>query len=90
MDERFYDFMSGALAAGNLVAAGFFLKFWLRSKDLLFLAFAIAFVLFSANQALSGLIGSSLEERTWTYLLRLAGFTFLIAAILGKTLQRRG
>jgi hypothetical protein len=59
-----------------------------RTRDRLFLAFAIAFVLFSANQALSGLIGATLEERTWTYLLRLAGFSFLIVAILGKTFQK--
>ncbi len=88
MEERLYDFVSGVLCAANAVAAVFFLKFFFRTRDRLFLAFAVAFILFSANQALSGLIGATLEERTWTYLLRLAGFSFLIVAILGKTFQR--
>ena len=40
-----YDFLSGAVALGFFVCALFFLRFWRRTRDALFLAFALAFVL---------------------------------------------
>lgn len=78
------DFVSGAIAMGFAVCAAFFLRFWGRTKDSLFLVFAIAFLLFALNQALSSLLGLVQEERSWLYLLRLAGFSMLIVAIVWK------
>ena len=46
------EFFSGAVTLGFLVAAGFFVRFWRKTADRLFLAFAFAFVLFALNQAL--------------------------------------
>jgi len=37
------DFLSGAVTLGFLVAATFFLRFWRRTHDRLFIAFAAAF-----------------------------------------------
>jgi len=37
-----YDFLSGAVAFGFLVCGLFFLRYWHRSRDGLFLAFAMA------------------------------------------------
>ena len=77
-------FFSGMIAMGMLMCAAFFLRFWRRSKDWLFIAFALAFVLLALSQALTTLLQLPLEERSWLYLLRLAAFSLLIAAILGK------
>ena len=78
------EFVSGLLTMGFLTAALFFLKFWARTRDLLFVAFAIAFALFAAEQALLAVAQVAREERTWFYLLRLAGFLLIIAGVVVK------
>lgn len=81
-------FWAGMITTGFLVIGLFFLRFWRRTGDWLFLAFAVAFCLFAANQALVALSGIPREEQSWIYLLRLAGFGVLLAAIIGKNLRR--
>jgi len=84
-------FVSGAVSAGYIVAALFFLKFWRRTRDGLFAAFAAAFVLLAANQAAPVLFGIPDEALGWVYLLRLAGFLLIILAVLRKNFTgRRG
>ena len=79
-------YLAGLFTAASLVVALFFLRFWKRSGDGLFLSFALAFVLLAANNALSGFIGG--DEYPAIYLLRLAGFALIIFAILRKNLAR--
>ena len=43
MNSIVVDFLSGAVTLGFLVAATFFLRFWRRTHDRLFIAFAAAF-----------------------------------------------
>lgn len=83
------EFFAGLIAAGFLVCALFFLRFWKRTQDALFMAFAIAFSLLALQQFLGTLLGLPEEERSWIYLLRLAAFSIVIIAILGKNLQKR-
>jgi hypothetical protein len=83
-------FMAGLIAMGHLVAGLFFLRFWRRTRDGLFLVFAFAFWLLGLNQALVGLSGAPPEDQGYFYLLRLAGFVLIIAAVLRKNLQGRG
>jgi hypothetical protein len=83
------EFFTGVLAAGFLVSALFFLRFWSRSRDSLFLAFALAFTLLAIQQALVVFLGLPDEDRSWIYLLRLAAFLILIVAILGKNMGRK-
>jgi hypothetical protein len=78
------DFTAGLITMGYLVAGLFFLRFWWRTRDGLFVAFCVAFWLFALNQALVPLSGLSREEASWIYLLRLAGFAIIIVAILQK------
>lgn len=81
-------FLAGTLCMGFTVCALYFLRFWGRTKDKLFLAFAACFLLLGTGQALTVLLGLPEEERTWIYLLRLTGFMIVIAALLGKNLKR--
>ena len=78
----------GALAAGFLVAGLFFLKFWSRTRDGLFLAFSAAFGLLALGAALPVLLGAPHEERSGLYLIRLAAFVLIIVAVLVKNLRR--
>jgi hypothetical protein len=82
------DFFSGLIAAGFAVAALFFVRFWSRAKDGLFLGFALCFGLLAISQALSTLLGLPQEERSWIYLIRLSAFLILIFAILRKNMGR--
>jgi hypothetical protein len=77
-------FLSGAISAGFLIAGLFFLRFWRKSRDGLFAAFAIAFWLLGLNQALLTFSNVPVEERSWLFLLRLAAFVLILAAIWRK------
>ena len=79
-----FDFLSGAVTLGFLLCGLHFLRFWKRSRDGLFLAFACAFWLLGLNQALLALTNIPVEERSWVFLLRLAAFVLIIAAIAAK------
>lgn len=77
-------FLAGMIAMGHLVAGLYFLRFWRRTGDRLFLVFAGAFGLLGLNQALLGLSGAPPEDQGAYYLLRLAGFILIIIAIAAK------
>ncbi len=83
-----FDFLSGAITMGFLVAGFFFLRFWKRTRDSLFLAFAAAFWLLGIGQALLVFTDIPVEERSWLYLLRLAAFSLILVSIWKK--NRRG
>jgi hypothetical protein len=83
------DFLSGAITMGFLVCGLFFWRFWSRTRDALFLSFAVAFWLLALGQALLALTGIPVEERSWLYLIRLAAFLLIIFAILRKNLGAR-
>lgn len=82
-------FTSGAIAMGYLVAGGFFLRFWARTRDSLFATFAAAFWLMALNQALPVILSVPSEDQGGIYLLRLAAFGLIIAAVLRKNLGGR-
>jgi hypothetical protein len=82
------EFFSGAVTAGYLVAAAFFVRFFFRTRDRLFIAFALAFVFFALNQALVGLFKVTTEPESLVYGLRILGFVMILAAILDKNLIR--
>ena len=84
-----FDFIAGLITMGFVIAGLFFLKFWVRTRDALFAVFAIAFWLLAANQGIVAFLRIPREEWTWVYLLRLAAFTLIIAAILYKNFGGR-
>lgn len=79
-----YDFLSGAVALGFLLAGLFFLRFWSRIRDPLFIWFALAFWLLGIGQTVLALAGIPLEERSSVYLIRLLAFSLIIFAVFRK------
>lgn len=77
-------FFSGAVAMGFAVAACFFLRFWAKTRDGLFLAFAAAFLLMALNELLLSLLANSSDESSLAFVPRLLAFVLIIAAILWK------
>lgn len=90
MSLMLINFVSGALTLGFFVAAVFFLKFWYRTRDRLFLAFAAAFVLLALNQTFAAFLGAGDELTPFTYVLRVLGFVLILLAIVDKNLSNRG
>ncbi len=84
-----FDFVSGLITMGFLVASVFFLRFWVRTRDGLFAAFAVAFCLLAANQALVALLDVPREELSRIYLLRVLAFGVIIGGILWKNARSR-
>lgn len=74
-------FLGGAIAFGFFVAGLFFLRFWRRTGDTLFLAFSLAFGLLGLAQVVIAAINIYFEDSSAAYLIRLAAFAIIIAAI---------
>lgn len=83
------DFLSGALTFAFIIAGVFFLRFWHKTGDALFLAFAVAFWFFALNQLIVSALGAADERTGYAYLLRVLGFTLILVAIVGKNLAPR-
>ena len=84
------EFLSGAVTLGFLVGAGFFARFWRKTGDRLFLAFAVAFVLLALNQLAALWLGAADERVAYAYLLRVLGFILILGAIVDKNLAQSG
>lgn len=80
------DFLAGAATLGYAVAAIFFVRFWRRTRDRLFLAFAAAFALLAVNQVLATLLEAGDERTPFVYSLRVLGFALILWAIVDKNL----
>lgn len=77
-------FLLGVIATTSIVAGVFFLKFWKRTHDLLFLAFATAFLIEGLNRVATLAVAHPNEGSPWIYLVRLFAFLIILAAILHK------
>jgi hypothetical protein len=84
-----FSLMTGMSGMGFLIAAVFFLRFWRRTGDRLFVTFAAAFVLLALNQILLGLPIIAREDQSLLYLPRVAAFALLIVAIVLKNVAKR-
>jgi hypothetical protein len=76
--------MSGALAAGYLVASLFFLKFWRETRDRLFAWFAVAFVMLALQRVALAWYLVRQADTLANYVLRLAAFVIILIAIFDK------
>jgi hypothetical protein len=79
-----YDFLAGAIAFGFLTCSLFFMRFWTRTRDQLFLTFALAFGLMGIGQAILALANIPTEERGPVYLIRLSAFLLILIGIYRK------
>jgi hypothetical protein len=81
-------FVLGAVAALALVAALFFLRFWRRTGDGLFLAFAVAFALEALNRSVLATTEQSDEGLPIPYLIRLGAYLVILVGIVLKNRPR--
>jgi hypothetical protein len=74
------------ISMGFVVAGMFFFRFWRRTGDALFFVFGIAFWLMAASYGLVAFAGIR-EEHDWRFLIRLAAFALIVAAIVRKNIN---
>lgn len=81
-------FLLGVIATACLTAAVFFLKFWRSTRDVLFLAFATAFLVEGLNRIGLLFVEHPNEAGPAVYLVRLFAFLLILAAIVRKNRER--
>ena len=83
-DQSVNMFLAGMVTAGFLASGLYFARFWARSRDSFFLAFAAAFWLLALNQMSVVVLHGPEVNQVWLYLLRVAAFLLIAAAIVRK------
>jgi uncharacterized protein DUF5985 len=80
-------FFYGAIAMGSAVAGLFFLRFWRATHDRLFVYFAAAFWALAVERVMFVALSVHEDTQHWVFLVRLAAFLLIIAAIIDKNRQ---
>ena len=84
MSPTLQGFLIGVISTCSLVAGLFFLKFWRRTRDTLFLAFGIAFLIEAVNRAVLVDVADPNRGHPLTYIVRLLASLIILAGILHK------
>lgn len=77
-------FLAGIATCASWGVAIFFLRFWTETRDRFFVLFAAAFLILSINWLLVAILQPATEVRPFFYMLRLAAFGLIIAAVVDK------
>lgn len=77
-------FLLGVIVTASLTAGIFFLKFWRRTRDPLFLAFSVAFIIEGLNRVGFLFVDRPNEGTPIIYTVRLLAFLLIVAAIVWK------
>ena len=85
----FDGFMLGIIVATSWTAGLFFLKFWRRTHDFLFLAFSIAFTVEGLNRLMFLTVRHPNEGSPSIYIIRFFSFLLVLYAIVRKNLGGR-
>lgn len=84
-----YSFLSGILVLGLIACGIFFFKYWLATRDRLFVCFSLAFWLLALQRillvALHVRLGVDVDEKAILYYsIRCAAFLLILFAIVDK------
>jgi uncharacterized membrane protein HdeD (DUF308 family) len=77
-------FLLGVISTASLCAGLFFLRFWRKTRDRLFLAFAVSFFIEGVNRVAFLTLSRPNEGSPVIYLVRLLAFLLILTAIIGK------
>ena len=77
-------FLAGAASISLIVIAMFFLRFWRRTHDRLFLFFAGAFVIMMIERLIRASMEVENEWEPYVYMVRLAAFILIIVGVVDK------
>ena len=80
-------FLNGVTFLGHATAGLFFLRFWARTRDRLFILFAISFWVFALTRV-AMLALDQADEDQLLYWFRLAAYLLILAAIVDKNVRK--
>jgi hypothetical protein len=86
--ESLQTFASGAVMMGFAALGCFFWEFFRRTRDRLFLFFAIAFILLSVERVVLTVMTPDNEVNFLVYVVRLAAFASLAYGIWDRNLRK--
>jgi hypothetical protein len=81
-------FLLGIIVTASLVAGSYFLKFWIQTRDPLFLGFGAAFIIEGLNRTSFLFIGSPTGDNPVIYSIRLLSYLLILVAIAYKNRRR--
>jgi hypothetical protein len=81
-------FLLGVIVTCTFVAAGYFARFWLATRDLLFLGFAAAFALEGLNRMAFLFLDKPNMGDEVIYSVRLVSYLLILAAIANKNRKK--
>jgi hypothetical protein len=81
-------FLLGVIVCSSLIAGTFFLKFWRQTRDQLFLAFGVAFIIEGINRACLLFLAHPNKGHVAIYAVRLCCYLLILAAIIFKNSHR--
>jgi len=88
MTDTLNSIIAAAISTLDLVAALFFLRFWIRTRDMFFLLFAMAFGVDGVTRLVLAVGRWPDEHEPYFYLPRLLMFGLIIAAVISKNRLR--
>jgi hypothetical protein len=77
-------FLAGAACMASMIIALFFIRFWRKTHDRLFLFFAAAFGILMGERIIRSTLTIDTEMAPYVYMVRLVAFILIIAAIIDK------
>jgi len=77
-------FLEGMIATCSLASGLFFLRYWRDTRDSLFLAFAVAFLIEGVNRCARLLFHNPSEASPWVFIVRALAFLIILAGIVNK------
>lgn len=83
-------FLLGIIVTASLTAGVYFLKFWRRTGDPLFMAFSAAFTIEGLNRITYLFLEHPNEGSPAIYVVRLLAFLIILIAIVRKNRSRAG
>lgn len=86
--EVLINFLMGIYTANCAAVSLFFLVFWRRSRERLFVYFSLCFMLLAVERVVLLASDTTDELRYSIYLIRFVGFMLLIYGIIEKNLRR--
>ena len=78
------ELIAGMIVMAYFVAGLFFLRFWMETRDRLFIMFALAFVILGLQRVVLALARQTSEDTTYLYVVRLLAFVLILVAIIDK------
>ena len=81
-------FLLGVVVTGTATASAFFMRFWLKTRDPLFLAFSASFLIEAGNRLAFLWLEHPNEGAASIYLVRLVSYLLILVAIVNKNRRR--